>query len=135
MKELLMLLLLSMASVAFAGSLHAYDDNSRKREVTETNKSEGYPTKMPNGVFLHGYIYNADLDAMVLVLIADGWEGKATTAKTMRDHWNGQVGQALKKKGFRDFAVSWTNRIDGKQLIFSPRFNKWMSADDYLRQK
>jgi hypothetical protein len=127
--------LLSIAPLLllFAGNLYGYDDAYRKKEVAEANKSEGYPTKMPNGVLIQGYVYNADLDAMVLVCV--GQLGKSATAKKMRDHWNGQVGQALRKKGFRDFAISVITQMNGDGFIFSPRFNKWMSIDDYLKLK
>jgi hypothetical protein len=124
-----------LALFVFTTSLHAYDDDSRRKEVEESNKSEGYPTTLANGVYIHGYVYNADLDAMVLVLVGNYFKDKSATAKQMRDYWNGQVGQALRKIGFRDFAVLLTTEIDGGGVIFSPRFNKWMNADDYLKLK
>ena len=131
----MMKLILLALALSFTASLHAYDDAYRKKEVAEANKSEGYPTTLPNGVLIQGYVYNANLDAMVLVCVGSEMKDRSATAKKMRDHWNGQVGQALRKKGFRDFAVSVITQMNGDGVIYSPRFNKWMSIDDYLKMK
>lgn len=124
------LYLLVFLPLVIGSFLYGNTDAERKAEVVELNKIEGYPAKLPSGVMIHGYVYNAKLDAMVLVCV--GEPNKAASANAIKKRWNGQLGQLMRKKGFRDLAVSWTTKLNGDGIVFSCRLNQWITLDSYL---
>lgn len=106
-------------------------DKQRKAEVEELNIIDGHPSKLPNGVLIHGYVYNPELDAIVLVCV--GKLDRDESARAISSKWHGDIGQHLRKKGFKDFAVSSSTKLNGDGIIFSCLHNRWMKIDEFVK--
>lgn len=128
MKSILSIALL----LILAGNLYGYSDDYRKKEVDKTNATVGYPLTLPSGVYIHGYSYSAKLDAIVLV--CEGKPNFLECPKAMRGQWRGEFGRALRKLGFKDYAIVWLQDLSGDGLLFSCRLDKWLKSEDYLKQ-
>jgi hypothetical protein len=119
-------------------------DISRREQLNQINSADGIkfigksrvPIKLENGINYYGWLYNPKLDVAVIQYVAPGKLDeslKRQMALRLQQDWNGDMGKAFKKEGFKDIVIMITEPFSNPSTtIYSSSKSKWFSADDYL---
>lgn len=119
-------------------------DISRREQLNQINSADGIkfigesrvPIKFENGINYYGWLYNPKLDVAVIQYVASGEideSHKRQMALSVQKTWDGDIGKAFKKEGFKDIAIMITEPFSNPSTtIYSSSKSKWFSADDYL---